>query len=67
MRSWSPSTGRMREELLNLEVFDSLVEAAVLIEDWRVYNTYRPHRSLRMLTRADFARQWNQENKPRLS
>jgi hypothetical protein len=25
--------GRMREELFNLEVFDSLVEAAVLISD----------------------------------
>ena len=60
--------GRMREELLNLEVFDSLVEAAVLIEDWRVeYNTYRPHRSLRMLTPAEFAARWNQENEARLS
>ena len=60
--------GRMREELLNLEVFDSLVEAAVLIEDWRVeYNTYRPHRSLRMLTPAEFAAHWKQENEARLS
>ena len=60
--------GRMREELLNLEVFDSLVEAAVLIEDWRVeYNTYRPHRSLRMLTPTEFAARWKQENEARLS
>jgi len=60
--------GRMREELLNLEVFDSLPEARVLIEDWRVeYNTYRPHRSLRMLTPAEFAARWKQENEARLS
>jgi putative transposase len=60
--------GRMREELLNLEVFDSLHEAKVLIEDWRVeYNTYRPHRSLRMLTPSEFARRWNEENEVRLS
>jgi putative transposase len=60
--------GRMREELLNLEVFDSLDEAQVLIEDWRVeYNTYRPHRSLRMLTPSEFARRWKEENEARLS
>jgi putative transposase len=60
--------GRMREELLNLEVFDSLYEAKVLIEDWRVeYNDYRPHRSLRMLTPSEFAARWKEENEPRLS
>ncbi len=45
-----------------------MYEATVLIEDWRVeYNTYRPHRSLRMLTPAEFAARWNQENEARLS
>ncbi len=39
--------GKLRDELLNLEIFDTLVEAKVLIEDWRKeYNTIRPHSSL---------------------
>jgi len=39
--------GRLRDELLNGEVFDTLLEAKVLIERWRVeYNTIRPHSSL---------------------
>ena len=61
-------TGECGEEVFILEVFDSLPEARVLIEDWRVeYNTYRPHRSLRMLTPAEFAARWKQENEARLS
>jgi putative transposase len=36
--------GKLRDELLNGEIFDSLLEAKVLIERWRVeYNTIRPH------------------------
>ena len=36
--------GKLRDELLNLEMFDTLLEAKVLIEGWRrVYNTIRPH------------------------
>ncbi|MEL6497615.1 MAG: IS3 family transposase [Planctomycetota bacterium] len=39
--------GKLRDELLNGEVFTSLLEAKVLIERWRVhYNTARPHSSL---------------------
>ena len=39
--------GKMRDELLNLEIFYSLKEAQVLIEIWRKhYNTVRPHSSL---------------------
>lgn len=39
--------GKLRDELLNLEIFDTLVEAKVLIEGWRrEYNTIRPHSSL---------------------
>lgn len=39
--------GKMRDELLNREIFDTLLEAKVLIERWRVhYNTVRPHSSL---------------------
>ena len=40
--------GKMRDELLSLEIFYSLKEAQVLIEMWRKhYNTIRPHSALR--------------------
>jgi transposase InsO family protein len=39
--------GKLRDELLNREVFYTLTEAKVLIERWRnEYNTRRPHSSL---------------------
>lgn len=39
--------GKLRDELLNVEIFDTLLEAKVLIERWRwEYNTARPHSSL---------------------
>jgi len=40
--------GKLRDELLNREIFYTLIEARVLLERWRVhYNTRRPHSSLR--------------------
>ena len=39
--------GRLRDELLNAEIFYTLKEAKSLIENWRhEYNTIRPHSSL---------------------
>ncbi len=39
--------GKLRDELLDREIFDTLLEAKVLIERWRTeYNTIRPHSSL---------------------
>jgi len=39
--------GKLRDELLNREVFYTLTEAKVLIEQWRKeYNQVRPHSSL---------------------
>jgi putative transposase len=39
--------GKLRDELLNGEIFYSLKEAKVIIEQWRQhYNTKRPHSSL---------------------
>ena len=39
--------GRMRHELLNGEIFYSLREAQIIIEEWRKhYNTKRPHSAL---------------------
>lgn len=38
---------KLRDELLNCEIFYTLKEAQVLIEQWRIhYNTVRPHSSL---------------------
>jgi hypothetical protein len=43
--------GTMRDELLNGEEFDSLLEARVVIGAWvEEYNTLRPHRGLGMMT-----------------
>ena len=37
--------GRLRDEFLAVEQFDSLLEAHVLIEDWRIeYNTLDSHK-----------------------
>ena len=39
--------GKLRDELLNVEIFNSLREAQILIENWRRhYNTIRPHSAL---------------------
>lgn len=66
---WVESYGsRMRDELLAIEQFDTLLEAQVLVADWRIeYNTYRPHSALRGLTPAEYADQWKRTNQPSLS
>ena len=39
--------GKLRDELLNGEIFDTILEAKIIIEQWRrYYNTKRPHSSL---------------------
>ena len=39
--------GKLRDELLNGEVFYSFKEATIIIEGWRIhYNTQRPHSAL---------------------
>ena len=39
--------GKLRDELLNGEIFYTLKEAKIVIENWRYhYNTVRPHSSL---------------------
>ena len=41
--------GKLRDEHLNVELFDTLLEAQVLTERWRCeYNQLRPHSSLRL-------------------
>jgi putative transposase len=58
--AWIESfNGRLRDELLNGWQFDSLLEAQVIIEDWRIdYNNHRPHSAHGDLTPTEFARAW---------
>jgi transposase InsO family protein len=45
--------GKLRDELLNGEIFDTVIEARIIIERWRKeYNTKRPHSSLGYLPPA---------------
>ncbi len=55
---------RLRDELLNVELFTTLVEAKVIIEQHRVfYNENRIHSSLGYLPPAKFAKQYRKQNK----
>ena len=53
--------GRVRDELLAVEMFSCLTEARVLVEDWRVdYNHNRPHSPLGMMTPVTCAVGWSE-------
>jgi putative transposase len=50
---------KMRDEHLNREIFGSLLEAKVLVEQWRIeYNQDRPHSSLGYQTPDEVAARW---------
>jgi len=50
---------RVRDELLSVELFCSLAEARVMVEDFREdYNERRPHSALGMAAPARFAHAW---------
>ena len=62
---------KFRDELLNRELFYSLKEAQILIEQYRLeydrrkcmlYNTVRPHSRLNYLTPSEFTHQYNENN-----
>jgi len=47
---------KLRDEFLQMEIFVTVAEARVLLEEWRVqYNEFRPHSSLDDLTPAEFS------------
>ena len=60
--------GRLRDELLNSWRFDSLLEARVIIEDWRRdYNANRPPLSPRRTHPAEFALRWSATHQPKVA
>jgi putative transposase len=53
---------KLRQECLNLEVFETLGEAKVVIARWRrEYNGERPHSSLGYRTPREFRTKWEKE------
>ena len=51
---------KLRDECLNREIFGSLAEARVILEQWRSeYNQMRPHSALGYLTPEEFAARQN--------
>ena len=58
--AWIESfNGRLRDEYLNGQIFDSLLEARVLLEDWRIdYNINRPHSAHGWLTPVELVEAW---------
>ena len=64
--AWIESfNSRLRDELLNLWQFDSLLEAQVIIEGWRIdYNNHRPHSAHGDLTPTEYAQAWTTNQQP---
>ena len=67
--AWIESfNGRLRDEFLNSWQFDNLLEAQVLIEDWRNdYNNRRPHTAHGDRTPSEFAQAWTTRHQPALA
>jgi putative transposase len=64
--AWIESfNGRLRDELLNGRQWDSLLEARVIIEDWRIdYNINRPHTVHGDLSPNEFATERTTNHQP---
>ena len=60
--------GRLRDELLNVELFSDLVDARRKLEAWRRdYNGNRPHSALSGMTPREFAESMSRKEQPILS
>lgn len=56
--------GKLRDELLNRELFLSLAEARYVLDDWRLdYNHRRPHSGIGWQTPAAYAASWTNAGK----
>ena len=55
--------GKLRDECLERELFDTKLEARCLIENYRLqFNSHRPHSALGYQTPDEFAQSWNQNH-----
>lgn len=53
---------RVRDEVLDVELFDTLAEAKAVLADWHAaYNAEHPHSALGMLSPARFAAGWREQ------
>jgi putative transposase len=56
--------GKLRDECLNQEIFSSVEQAEVVLENWREeYNNYRPHSSLGGLSPSEYILRYQQSLK----
>jgi putative transposase len=64
--SWiESSNGRLRDEFLNGQLFDTLLEARILLENWRIdYNINRPHSAHGGLSPIEFVQAWLNHQQP---
>ena len=56
--------GKLRDECLNQEIFSSIEQAGIVLENWREeYNNYRPHSSLGGLSPSEYTSRYQQSLK----
>jgi putative transposase len=56
--------GKLRDECLNQEIFSSIEQAGIVLENWRQeYNNYRPHSSLGWLSPAEYMSRYQESIK----
>jgi putative transposase len=64
--AWIESfNGRLRDEYLNGQLFDTVLEARILLGDWRIdYNLNRPHTAHGGLSPTEFVQAWLNHQQP---
>jgi putative transposase len=56
--------GKLRDECLNQEIFSSIEQAGIVLENWRQeYNNYRPHSSLGGLSPSEYMHKYQESLK----
>ena len=56
--------GKLRDECLDMEIFDSIEQAGIVLENWRQeYNNFRPHSACGGLSPSHYGRQWREIHK----
>jgi len=56
--------GKLRDECLNQEIFSSIEQAGIVLENWRQeYNNYRPHSALGGISPSEYVRRYQVSQK----